>query len=209
MLAAAALWVRATSKGKLLFVQERVGLGGHRFRCFKLRTMHEGCATGSHQKHLETLLKGDKPLQKLDGHDPRLIPGARLLRALGIDELPQLFNVLRGEMSVIGPRPCIPYEAEQFGEWHRERFAVQPGMTGLWQVKGKNSTTFTQMISLDIEYSRTRSLGLDLWILCATPRALFKQLAQVIQRRASGGRSPLSPAPSVPMPTAGESGVVG
>lgn len=119
-------------------------------------------------------------MQKLDTHDPRLIPGARLLRALGIDELPQLINVVRGEMSVVGPRPCIPYEAEQYQAWQRGRFAALPGMTGLWQVRGKNRTTFTRMIELDIEYAKTQSLGLDLMILLATPKAIFDQLANVL-----------------------------
>lgn len=149
-------------------------------------------------------------MQKLDTHDPRLIPGARLLRALGIDELPQLINVVRGEMSVVGPRPCIPYEAEQYQEWQRGRFAALPGMTGLWQVRGKNRTTFTRMIELDIEYAKTQSLGLDLMILLATPKAIFDQLANVLARKAKASKdSGLSEGEPVPMTTAGESGVVG
>lgn len=146
---------------------------------------------------------------KLDQGDPRLIPGARFLRALGIDELPQLINVLRGDMSVVGPRPCIPYEAEQYEPWQRQRFAVLPGLTGLWQVKGKNRTTFLQMINLDIEYTRRQSLGLDLYILLATPKAIFQQLLFALRAKSAKSRRRLSSTGPVPMATAGESGVVG
>ncbi len=209
LLAAAALWVMLVSKGRVLFVQERVGAGGRRFNCFKLRTMHQGCATATHEKHLQSLLKEDRPMLKLDHGDPRLIAGARLLRALGIDELPQLINVARGDMSVVGPRPCIPYEAEQYEVWQRERFSVLPGLTGLWQVKGKNRTTFLQMVSLDIEYARKQSLGLDLQILFSTPKAIFQQLVFAIRAKSGKTRRRLSSNGTVPMATAGESGVVG
>lgn len=214
VLAISALWVSLTSPGPVFFVQERVGRGGRRFRCFKLRTMHQGCATATHQGHLQRLLQDDRPMQKLDGADPRLVFGARIIRALGIDELPQLWNVIRGEMSVIGPRPCIPYEADQYAPWHRERFRVQPGMTGLWQVRGKNRTTFTQMINLDIDYVRELSLSKDLLIVMATPGAVLRQLACTLAGRRSAARREdyrpsLSNQPTVPMSTAGESGVVG
>jgi lipopolysaccharide/colanic/teichoic acid biosynthesis glycosyltransferase len=210
ILALAALWVAMVSRGRVLFVQPRVGQGGRTFNCYKLRTMRDGCTVSSHQQHLQQLLKEDRPMQKLDTHDPRLIPGARLMRALGIDELPQLINVIRGEMSVVGPRPCIPYEAEQYQAWQRERFATLPGMTGLWQVRGKNRTTFSRMIELDIEYARTQSLGLDLLILLATPKAIIDQLVNVLARKAKPSKdSSLSGGEPVPMTTAGGSSVVG
>ncbi|MBL9135621.1 MAG: sugar transferase [Verrucomicrobiales bacterium] len=210
ILGLAALWVALVSRGSLLFVQPRVGQGGRIFKCYKLRTMRKGCTVATHQQHLQQLLKEDRPMQKMDTHDPRLIPGARLLRALGIDELPQLINVVRGDMSVVGPRPCIPYEAEQYQPWQRQRFATLPGITGLWQVRGKNRTTFTRMIELDIEYAQTQSMGLDLWILLATPKAIFDQFLHVVARKAQRSKdSSLRERAPVPMTTAGESSVVG
>lgn len=204
-------WVYLVSPGRLFFIQERVGRGGSRFRCFKLRTMHDGCATAPHQQYLQQLVKDDRPMVKLDTADPRLIPGARILRALGIDELPQLWNVVRGEMSVVGPRPCIPYEADQFALWQRERFRVLPGMTGLWQVRGKNRTTFTQMIRLDIDYVRNQSLWLDARILLGTPAAVLKQLFLALNARRQRSRQArnLREDAGAPIATAGESGVVG
>jgi hypothetical protein len=164
--------------------------------------MKEGCASSVHERHLERLVAENKPMNKLDTADPRLIPGAKVLRALGIDELPQLLNVVRGDMSVIGPRPCIPYEAQQYQPWQRERFAGLPGLTGLWQVRGKNKTTFTEMIRLDIEYVRRQSFWLDLQILLATPKALFGQLAGAIWNRTRPARNHrLSTPDAVPMTT--------
>jgi lipopolysaccharide/colanic/teichoic acid biosynthesis glycosyltransferase len=107
-------------------------------------------------------------MEKLDEYDPRIIPGGRILRKLAIDELPQIFNVLRGEMSLVGPRPCIPYEADEYERWHTHRFTILPGLTGLWQVSGKNKLTFAEMIRLDIAYERNMSLWIDLWIIVRT-----------------------------------------
>jgi lipopolysaccharide/colanic/teichoic acid biosynthesis glycosyltransferase len=121
---------------------------------------------------------------KMDARgDSRLIPGGRLIRASGLDELPQIINVFRGEMSVVGPRPCVPYEYEQYLPWQRARFNVVPGLTGLWQVSGKNRTTFEEMIRLDLRYAETRSLWLDLKIMVLTLPALLAQL-----RGADSGR---------------------
>lgn len=206
---AAAAWVSLVSNGPILFIQERVGRGGRRFNCYKLRTMHTGCSTATHQQHLMQILGSDRPMNKLDNADARLLPGAKVLRALGIDELPQLINVYRGEMSVIGPRPCIPYEAEQFQPSQRERFAGLPGLTGLWQVRGKNRTTFLEMIRLDIEYVRTQSLWLDLRILAATPKALLVQLAYAVWNRAQPARRRSSQNGPVPITAADGSGVAG
>jgi exopolysaccharide production protein ExoY len=121
-------------------------------------------------------------LTKLDAKgDPRLISGGALLRASGLDELPQLINVLRAEMSLVGPRPCVPYEYEEFSEHDKQRCEAMPGLTGLWQVNGKNKTTFRRMISLDIEYARTKSLWLDITIMFKTFSALLGQVRETRQ----------------------------
>jgi len=128
-----------------------------------------------HQGHLQNLMTSDRPMTKLDGVDKRVIPGGRILRCLGLDELPQLLNVLRGEMSLVGPRPCLPYECEQYLPRHRRRFGTLPGLTGLWQVNGKNRTTFEQMINWDIQYVETKSLMLDISIMFRTFPAIARQ----------------------------------
>jgi exopolysaccharide production protein ExoY len=174
------LIIRTTSKGPVLFQQERVGYRGQRFMCLKFRTMHCGAETVSHQGHLQHLMNSDAPMIKLDSSgDSRIIPFGKILRAAGLDELPQLFNVLNGEMSLIGPRPCLPYEAEQYLPWQRERFNAAPGLTGLWQVSGKNRTTFTRMIQLDIEYARNKSFWLDVKIIFKTVPALLVQIGDM------------------------------
>ena len=115
-------------------------------------------------------------MTKLDvAGDPRLIAGGRFLRASGLDELPQIFNVLRGEMSLVGPRPCLPHEFERYGAWQQERVNAPPGLTGFWQVNGKNKTTFSEMIAMDIFYVRNMSPGLDLRIILKTIPALIGQ----------------------------------
>jgi len=125
-------------------------------------------------------MKSDKPMVKLDANgDARLVPFGLTIRSLGLDELPQLINVLRGEMSLVGPRPCISYEFEQYLPRHRRRCDTLPGLTGLWQVKGKNRMTFEQMIDLDLEYVRKKSVFLDLWIIFMTIPAILVQVWQV------------------------------
>jgi len=174
-----AVWlvIRLVSKGPILFKQERVGFRGQRFMCLKFRTMHCGAETTTHQGHLEQLMESNVPMVKMDARgDARIIPLGRLLRSTGLDELPQLVNVLNGEMSLVGPRPCLAYEAARYLPWQLERFNALPGLTGLWQVNGKNRTTFTRMIQLDIEYTRTKSLGLDLKIMLKTIPALAVQV---------------------------------
>ncbi len=172
-----ALIVRLVSKGPVLFRQERVGFRGSRFMCLKFRTMYVGADTSNHQGHLNQLMISDAPMTKLDVRgDTRIIPFGLLLRSAGLDELPQLFNVLRGEMSLVGPRPCISYESEKYLPWQRERFNTLPGLTGLWQVSGKNRTTFTEMMLLDIEYVRKKTLWMDLIIIFKTVPAILVQL---------------------------------
>lgn len=181
-----AITTRLTSPGPVFFRQERVGYKGRRFYCYKFRTMKAGADTKSHQAYLNTLLNSGSaaPMAKLDGKgDSRLIPGGWLLRATGMDELPQIINVMFREMSFVGPRPCLPYEYDLYQPWHRERFNAVPGLTGLWQVSGKNRTTFDQMIKLDIEYAKRQSLLLDLRIVLLTPAALAVQIADIATAR--------------------------
>ena len=118
--------------------------------------------TNSHQKHIKALMESATPMTKLDAdNDSRMVPGANWIRASGLDELPQIVNILRGEMSIVGPRPCIPFEYELYKPGHRARCNAAPGLTGLWQVSGKNRLSFERMIALDIEYSQRKTLWLD------------------------------------------------
>lgn len=179
------LLIRIVSAGPVLFKQERIGYLGERFLCYKFRTMFVDSDTTIHRGHLNQLMNSDAPMMKMDSHgDPRIIPFGRLLRASGLDELPQLINVLRGEMSLVGPRPCVSYEYEKYLSWQRERFNTAPGLTGLWQVSGKNRTTFTEMIQLDIKYARSKTIWLDLKIMIMTVPALMIQMWETrVQRK--------------------------
>jgi lipopolysaccharide/colanic/teichoic acid biosynthesis glycosyltransferase len=171
-----ALIIKIGSRGPIFFRQSRIGYGGREFMCFKFRTMKTNAETDSHREHTRHLIRSRNPMQKLDARkDPRLIPLGRVIRAGGLDELPQLLNVLRGEMSLVGPRPCLPYEYEMYEPWQRRRFEAVPGLTGLWQVSGKNRTTFDEMIRLDIDYAEHLSLWLDVKILAKTPVTLWEQ----------------------------------
>jgi len=169
--------IRLVSAGPVLFRQERVGHLGRPFMCLKFRTMFVGAETSSHQGHLEQLINSAQPMVKLDARgDSRIIPCGSLLRMSGLDELPQLINVLRGDMSIVGPRPCLAYECEKYLPWQRERFNTLPGLTGLWQVSGKNQTTFNEMMQLDIQYTRNKTLWLDLAIIAKTIPAILGQI---------------------------------
>jgi lipopolysaccharide/colanic/teichoic acid biosynthesis glycosyltransferase len=182
--AGVALLVMCGSRGPVFFRQRRVGYKGREFTCYKFRTMRVDAEAKAHQDHFHYLMESEVPMTKLDARrDPRLVPFGTLLRATGLDELPQLINVVRGEMSIVGPRPCIPYEYERYKPWQRRRFDAVPGLTGLWQVSGKNRTTFDQMIRLDIEYSERLSLGLDLQIILKTLPALCGQCADIQAER--------------------------
>lgn len=171
-----ALFTSLVSPGPVFFRQERVGFQGRRFKIFKFRTMTIGANLAVHQNHMQHLITSNVPMVKLDSlNDSRLIPGGWILRASGLDELPQIINILRGEMSLVGPRPCIQSEFEQFLPWQRERVNAVPGLTGLWQVSGKNRTTFDEMIRLDIQYVRQSSLSLNIKIIALTPWAMMVQ----------------------------------
>jgi exopolysaccharide production protein ExoY len=175
-----ALVVKVGSPGPVFFRQRRVGYLGREFTCFKFRTMQPDAETDSHRDYTEQLMSASVPMLKLDARkDPRLIPLGAALRATGLDELPQLINVVRGEMSLVGPRPCTTYEFARYRPHQRRRFEAVPGLTGLWQVSGKNRTTFEEMIRLDIEYARRKSLWLDLSIMLRTLPALWGQCRDI------------------------------
>ena len=173
--------LKTVSPGPVFFRQQRIGYRGRPFRMWKLRTMDVNVDTSFHRKHVSQLINGsnkmdlERPMAKLD-NNPHIIPGGIVLRKLCLDEVPQLINVLRGEMSLVGPRPSLQYEVEEFLKWQQKRFDAVPGMTGLWQVSGKNKLSFSKMIRLDIQYSRQKSLWLDLMILLKTPLVIVSQL---------------------------------
>ena len=174
------------SPGPIFFRQERVGFKGRRFKIWKFRTMKVAAETTVHHKHFKHLIESNSPMMKLDDRcDARLIPGGWILRAAGLDELPQILNVLAGDMSLVGPRPCIPGELEAYLPAQCERFNAVPGLTGLWQVSGKNRTTFEEMIRLDIYYVRNASLSMNLKIIFRTPGAIVMQLLDTRARRRS------------------------
>ena len=192
MMSLIAIVIKVGSKGPVLFKQERVGFLGKRFIIFKFRTMIQGADTAVHEAHVASLIENNGPMTKLDARgDSRLIPFGRMLRAAGLDELPQLINVLRGEMSIVGPRPCLPSEYERFLPWQRERFRARPGLTGLWQVSGKNRTTFNQMMDFDIQYTRMQSLWLDLKIILKTIPAVMVEVKQTKRRATPSYLAPL------------------
>lgn len=182
-----AAYIKIVSPGPVFFRQERVGYRGKLFTFLKFRTMKPGNDVSAHREHLRELIRSDMPMWKLDTvNDPRIIPGGNIIRKLSLDELPQFINVLRGEMSLVGPRPCIPYEAEEYLRWHTRRFDAYPGLSGLWQVSGKNRLSFKEMIRLDIAYANNMSFLLDLKIILKTfptlvgmalekPASLFRQ----------------------------------
>jgi len=169
-----ALFIKLVSPGPAFFRQKRIGIFGKGFMCLKFRTMKINADTTVHQAHLKHLITSNHPTKKLDcGGDKRLIFGGLILRSLGADELPQLINVLRGEMSLVGPRPCTPYEFELFLPRHKRRCEAPPGLTGLWQISGKNKTTFEEQINLDLYYVEHKSLWLDLKIIALTIPAIL------------------------------------
>jgi lipopolysaccharide/colanic/teichoic acid biosynthesis glycosyltransferase len=181
--------IRIVSPGPAFFRQERVGHTGKPFNMWKFRTMHLANEDTVHRRYLQGLIRGSKPMAKLDsGGDTRIIPFGKMLRRTCIDELPQLVNVLQGDMTLVGPRPCLPYEAAEYLPWHSRRFDSIPGLTGLWQVSGKNRTTFKEMIRFDIAYSRTISPWGDIKIMAKTLPAICTQFADPAEEPKKGGQ---------------------
>lgn len=183
LLLAIAIATKLTSKGPVIFRQERLGQSGSRFRCLKFRTMYVNNDPKIHQEYVQRFINGQthgeskesgQPAVYKIKNDSRVMPLGRFLRKTSLDELPQFWNVLNGDMSLVGPRPSLPYEFEVYDIWHRRRvLEVKPGITGLWQVSGRSRTCFDDMVRLDLRYSQSWSIWLDVKILLATPRAVL------------------------------------
>jgi lipopolysaccharide/colanic/teichoic acid biosynthesis glycosyltransferase len=179
LMVAAALLVRWDSPGPMLYGQERVGRDGARFTMWKLRSMYADNDDRPHREAASAWFAGETaPNGYKIERDPRITPVGRFLRRTTVDELPQLFNVIRGEMSLVGPRPAIPYELEYYQDWYFERQRVKPGMTGPWQVSGRDRVPAAQMMALDVRYVREWSLGWDLSILVRTVPAVVSRLGK-------------------------------
>lgn len=177
-----AVAIKLNSKGPVIFRQERLGRFGKSFTCLKFRSMQVNNDLSIHKEFMKRVIQGEyagkegeegQPVYKMTD-DPRITEVGRFLRRTSLDELPQFINVLKGEMSLVGPRPPLAYEFQQYDLWHRRRvLEVKPGITGLWQVNGRSRVRFDDMVRLDLRYVRTCSLWLDVRILLQTPRAVF------------------------------------
>jgi lipopolysaccharide/colanic/teichoic acid biosynthesis glycosyltransferase len=165
-----AVAIRLNSSGPIFFTQERIGKGGRPFKMIKFRTMYHNIDRTSHQTFMKAFVNGKAKVK--DGHEVfkpfdknHVTPIGRILRKTSLDELPQLINVFRGEMSLVGPRPNVTWEVEEYQGWHKERLEVLPGITGLAQVRGRSGIVFDEIVQYDIEYIEKQSLWLDLQIL--------------------------------------------
>src|SRR5580704_8989101 len=178
-----AVLIKFTSKGPIFFHQERVGQFGSRFVFLKFRSMYVSTDAAIHREYVRNFIAGKANSEAREGskkgvykitNDPRVTWIGKFMRRTSLDEIPQFWNVMIGEMSLVGPRPPIPYEIEAYDIWHRRRLLEsRPGITGLWQVRGRSKTTFDEMVRLDLQYSRMWSPMLDVKILLQTPRAVF------------------------------------
>ncbi len=177
LMTALGLWVRRDSPGPALLRQQRVGLGRRPFTLYKFRSMRVGGDDLAHRRLIEAELRGEDTAAagstKLSD-DARVTRSGRFLRRTSLDELPQLINVLRGDMSLVGPRPCLPWEADMFPAEFAGRFGVRPGLTGLWQVSGRSTVGTLDMLRADVEYLRRRRLALDVQILLRTVPSLLR-----------------------------------
>ncbi len=172
-----AAMVKSTSSGPVLFKQERLGLHSRPFTLYKFRTMYRGAPSAMHEEYFKQYLQGEpapgqeRAIYKLR-HDPRITPVGGVLRRLGLDELPQLFNVITGDMSLVGPRPPLAYEVAQYTPRHMRRLDTKPGCTGLWQVRGRDMVHFEAMIDMDLEYIERQTILFDLRLCLLTVPAL-------------------------------------
>ncbi len=176
-----AIMIRLESPGPAIYTQERVGENGRLFTMYKFRSMRAGADPGVHQTYVTRLIQENMSAEQINASegngqgtlkmedDPRITRVGKFIRKISIDELPQFWNVLRGEMSLVGPRPPIPYEVAVYKDWHKRRLEAIPGITGLWQVKGRNQVSFDEMVRMDLEYIERQSLWLDIKILVQTP----------------------------------------
>ena len=171
------IFVKLESKGPAIFKQTRVGKGCRPFTFYKYRSMNENSDPNPHQKYISELIGGERAqdeVYKLTD-DNRVTKVGRILRKTSLDELPQLFNVLKGDMSLVGPRPALPYEVKMYKDWYKDRLSVTPGMTGLWQVSGRSQKNFDEMVKLDLAYINKWSLWLDIKILLKTFLVVFSR----------------------------------
>jgi exopolysaccharide biosynthesis polyprenyl glycosylphosphotransferase len=182
LLAFVAVFIKLESPGPIVYKQQRIGENGRLFTMFKFRSMRAEADSSIHKAHVKRLIEQNLSPEQLEGnggaslkleHDPRVTRVGRIIRTTSIDELPQLFNVLRGEMSLVGPRPPVPYEAELYKDWHMRRFEALPGVTGWWQVRGRNRVSFDEMVRMDLHYIDHASFWLDLRVLLLTPWAVI------------------------------------
>lgn len=176
---AASVAIRATSPGPVIFRQKRVGLGGRRFTVLKFRTMVHGADDAQHRQYVASMILTPMSAAPIAGvyklaHDDRITPVGHWLRRTSFDELPQFINVLRGEMSIVGPRPALPYEVELYEPWQLERLTARPGITGAWQVGGRNRLGYLDMCRLDVGYIRGWTLRRDVSIVLRTPMAMAR-----------------------------------
>jgi lipopolysaccharide/colanic/teichoic acid biosynthesis glycosyltransferase len=188
-----AIWIKLDSQGPVLFIQERVGARRrrqsdgsvqwevYRFRMYKFRSMIHNASVELHRDYVQAFIRNDQgAMDSIQGTatsvrklvaDPRVTRAGRFLRRTSLDELPQLWNVLKGEMSLVGPRPALSYEVEVYEAWHRKRLEAIPGLTGPWQVTARNAANFDEMVQMDIQYIQRQSLRYDIKILLLTPLA--------------------------------------
>jgi len=182
LLVVIALLIRLDSPGPAIFRQRRVGKGGQEFTLYKFRSMHHKADEGVHRLFARKYIRGqgetDEHGRYKPKSDPRVTRVGHILRLTSLDELPQLVNVLRGEMSLVGPRPAVRYEVDEYERWHSQRLAVLPGLTGLAQISGRSGLSFDKIVRLDLKYVESRSFGLDLKIVLLTvPMVLFAKCA--------------------------------
>ncbi|HEX2980925.1 MAG TPA: sugar transferase [Anaerolineaceae bacterium] len=176
-----ALGITLHSPGPIFYFQDRIGLNGKPFRMIKFRSMRVNADQNLHKEYVQSLIRNNirpeeigKETLKMES-DPRITGLGKVLRGFGMDELPQLINVLRGEMSIVGPRPSLAYEFEMYDTWHEQRLSVLPGITGLWQVTAHNRVPFDEMVRIDLDYIRKANLWLDLKIMLLTPIEMLRK----------------------------------
>jgi exopolysaccharide biosynthesis polyprenyl glycosylphosphotransferase len=178
-----AIAIRLDSPGPVLFRQVRLGKNGRPFTFYKFRSMRTDADPELHRRYVQSFIRSELPNTSKDDNpgqppfkmkqDPRVTRVGHVLRHTSLDELPQLFNILKGEMSFVGPRPPVPYEAIEYQEWHKGRLAVVPGLTGLWQVNGRSRVSFDEMVRMDLAYIDRQSFWLDLKIIALTVPAVI------------------------------------